>query len=135
MSLKQNLIDLIKTHGRLTHREVVQYCLDNGYKPDNGTRRLREVVEADPTIVPEKHAGTIMAYTYQPSSMQQEPTEPDIKPIQTTQNTTPAKSPHSEPVFAPRGKSYYFREDTDEPCCQIFAYNQIDHSRGCKFSA
>lgn len=80
-SLKEKLLEQIKTNGRMTHRDMVLFCLDNSYKPDNGTRRLREVRDPkhpdfDSSIQVEMNGGTIMAYTYKPNSAPQ----PTVKP-------------------------------------------------------
>lgn len=137
MSLKQNLVSLIKTHGRLTHREVVQYCLDNGYKPDNGTRRLREVMDEDPTVVPDKHTGTILAYIYKPSMSDFKPPRQAIPP-HTEHSPKPTQKPHHKPVNAPQKKwqkSPEFYRPIDR-CCEIatFCYDKnfpIQHSQKC----
>lgn len=128
MSLKQSLVDLIKTHGRLTHREVVQYCLDHGYKPDNATRRMREAMNEDLTIETERHSGTIMAYVYKPSNLnavKPKPRQIQEQPPKTDKNPVPTKNSHQKPNF----------NDSAIPpiyCCEINDYSPGNHSRGCK---
>lgn len=41
MSLKSNLNNLIKEKGYITYQEMIEYCVENGYKTSNAERRLR----------------------------------------------------------------------------------------------
>lgn len=63
-SLKQNLFQELQQRGVLMYDEAEQIARDNGYKADNMTRRMRELMNAglvEPVLTEKRH---IKAYRY-----------------------------------------------------------------------
>lgn len=52
-SLKEQLKNLIISRGEVSYGELVTFALEEGYKPDNMTRRMRELC-AEENITPLK---------------------------------------------------------------------------------
>lgn len=50
-SLKEQLRHLILTRGEVSYGELVTFAMEEGYKPDNMTRRMRELC-AEENITP-----------------------------------------------------------------------------------
>lgn len=68
-SLKSQLNTLIREKGYLSYPDMVQFCLEEGYKPSNGERRLR--ASESPNVKPEMKKSKrgnfyIAAYRYDP---------------------------------------------------------------------
>ena len=72
-SLKQKLIDSIRLRGFLTNAELWQICYKEGYKPDQATRRLREIMQPthqsyNPHIYAHRTEGIIHGYGWKETS-------------------------------------------------------------------
>ena len=48
MSLKDSLLQLLKSRGQLSYSEMVNVCLEDGMKISNGERRMRELCNEEP---------------------------------------------------------------------------------------
>ena len=58
IGLKQNLYSEIQQRGVITYEEAEQIAKNYGYKVDNMTRRMRELMESgsvEPILTPKKH--------------------------------------------------------------------------------
>lgn len=79
MSLKQILYNEIKSKNTLTLQDIYKICDVNGYKHDNSSRRLRELM-ATGSISPIKNSkGAIIGYAISNTSPQA--TQCDLSPV------------------------------------------------------
>ena len=86
MSLKQTLFNEIKLKGLITLKDVYDICDTNGYKHDNSSRRLRELM-ANGSISPIKNSKkAIIGYTI--SNTSPEATECDYRGLNKKDDTS-----------------------------------------------
>ncbi len=72
MSLKEKLKSAIYSKGYISNSQVYQICAEGNYKPDNATRRLRELINETPEIRPDRdEKGVIHGYRYSQNQFNQ----------------------------------------------------------------
>lgn len=77
-SLKEQLKHLIFSRGEITYAELVTFAMEEGYKPDNMTRRMRELCVAENihplTKKSKRNTDYIYAYKVGAPKTEQKPT-------------------------------------------------------------
>lgn len=68
-SLKEVILQIIKVRGVLTMDNVEYICHHQNKKVDNGTRRLRELMNSGLVTTKRDERGTIIAYIYVPQEV------------------------------------------------------------------
>ncbi|MGE3437855.1 MAG: hypothetical protein AB7O81_19665 [Blastocatellales bacterium] len=112
--LHKQLTNFIKQHGKISYREMEQFCKDNGYYSYTGARRLQEVRQPahgnyDPTIGTIEDRGVIRFYVYIPSQTQEMPPETTKQP-ETTTSTIKSRYEASiapQPVYSTTAENIY----------------------------